>query len=169
MNVISTDLTARFDRRAICRLCFDDDRDHSENELANAPILNAALMDALGEFKACLKVRGLYSDEQLERLTPESLSLAKRLVCELAMAYLYARRNGETDNVRQLRASVNEYLDRISKGERLFSIIDDKRKEQAGRASMTTPNAFELMQENLVTSRAAPYFGRVDKRLPRRY
>lgn len=166
MTIDSNDMTARFDVRMLLRLSFDDDVKHYENELLASPIMTAALADAYGELKSALSVAEMYTPEQLENLTPESLALAKRIVCELALAFLYSRRGGESrDTVIQLRQGVEDYLDRLRKGERLFSIRNTDVKEKAGQPKLTAPTAYQLQNLNGITHRAEVYFGGVGSRL----
>ena len=165
MEVTAADMLARFDFRMLLRLCFDDDAAHDETALAQSPILNAALGDACGEFRAAISVAGMYDEDQLERLTDDSLSLAKRIICEMAASFLYSRRGGEArETVKELRASAEEYLDRLRKGERLFSLREDNTKEEAGRPTLMEPTVVELLNLNGVTQRARVYFGDVARR-----
>lgn len=166
MEVTAQDMTARYDVRMLLRLSFDDDVKHYENELASSPIMSAALSDALGELKAAITVAAMYTQDQLERLTPESLALAKRIVCELALAFLWGRRGGESrETVQNLRHGVEEYLDRLRKGERLFSIVQSNEKEKAGQPKLVAPTALQLNNLNGITRRCDVYFGGVASRL----
>lgn len=166
MEVTAADMLARFDFRMLLRLCFDDDAAHDEADLAQSPILKAALRDACGEFRAALSVAGMYDSEQLERLSEDSLSLAKRIICELAASFLYSRRGGEArETIKELRSSAEEYLDRLRKGERLFSFRDDDRtKEDAGTPTLMEPSVVQLRNLNGITQRARVYFGDVARR-----
>ncbi|MBQ9875375.1 MAG: DUF1320 family protein [Thermoguttaceae bacterium] len=166
MEATAQDMIERYDARQLTRLSFDDDARHDASELANSEILGAALADAKGELKAALSVAGMYSDEQLERLAPESLALAKRVMCELALAFLYGRRGGESrETTAQIRQSAEEYLERLRKGERLFSIVESDAKEKAGQPSLVAPTAVQLQNLNGITHRAEVYFGGVASRL----
>lgn len=166
MEITAQDMTARYDVRMLLRLSFDDEVRHTESELPTSPIMKAAVDDAYGELKAAITVANMYTPEQLERLTPESLALAKRIVCELALAFLYSRRGGESrETVDRLRQGVEEYLDRLRKGERLFSIVESDAKEKAGQPSLVAPTALQLRNLNNITARAEVYFGGVGQRL----
>lgn len=165
MEVTARDMIDRYDSRMLARLCFDDDAKHGQGELYESNILSAALADAYGELKAAVSVAGMYDMEQLDRLTDESLALAKRVVCELALSFLYSRRGGEArETVKELRDSAEEYLDRLRKGERLFSIRESDEKEKAGRPSLVEPTVLQLVNLNGVTQRARTYFGGVASR-----
>ncbi len=169
MTFTADDMIARFDARMLTRLCFDDDQAHHASELANSSILRAALDDASGELKAALTVAGMYDEKQLNSLTAESQALAKRIVCELAAAFLYSRRGGEArETVEQLRTGAETYLDRLRKGERLFSIVNSDVKEEAGRPELLEPTRVELENLNGITHRARTYFGGVGDRLHKR-
>ena len=165
MEVSASDMLARFDFRMLLRLCFDDDAAYDQTALEKSPILLAAISDACGEFRAAVSVAGMYDEDQLGRLTEDSLSLAKRIICELAASFLYSRRGGEArETVKELRASAEEYLDRLRKGERLFSLREDATKEKAGRPALEEPSVVELRNLNGVTQRARVYFGDVARR-----
>lgn len=165
MEVVASDMIARYDFRMLLRLCFDDDARHEACDLNDSAILQAAISDAYGEFRASLSVAGMYTGDQLDRLTPESAALAKRIVCEMALAFLYSRRGGESrETVRELRQSSEEYLDRLRKGERLFSIQESAVKEEAGYPSLIEPSCVELRNLNGITHRARTYFGNVASR-----
>lgn len=166
MEVTARDMIDRYDFRMLARLCFDDDDKHTRDELQNnSPILLAALSDAFGELKAAVSVAGMYDMKQIDRLTPESLALAKRIVCELALSFLYSRRGGEArETVKELRDSAEEYLDRLRKGERLFSIRSSDEKEKAGQPSLVAPTVVQLHNLNGIVHRVSAYFGRVADR-----
>ena len=171
MDVSYRDMVARYDLRMLLRVCFDDSQDvrHFESELASSPILNAALADAQGAVKAALEVAGNYNEWDLAHLTPESVSLYKRLVCELAICYLYARRGAEGLNtVAEIRQASEEYLDRLRKGERLFVIAKSNEKQEAGQGKLVAPDAISLQGLNNITQRANVYFGPVATRLHHR-
>lgn len=164
-DVTPADMLARFDIRMLLRLCFDDDAAYDQAALEQSPILIAAIGDACGEFRAAVSVAGMYDEDQLNRLTEDSQSLAKRIICELAASFLYSRRGGEArETIKELRLSAEEYLDRLRKGERLFSLQEDDTKEKAGRPTLEEPTVVELRNLNGVTQRARVYFGDVARR-----
>lgn len=171
MDVTYRDMMARYDLRMLLRICFDDSQDvrHFEAELAESPILNASLEDAKGAVKAAIEVAGNYSEWDMSHLTPESVALYKRLVCELAISYLYQRRGAEgLKSATEIRQTSEEYLDRIRKGERLFVIAKSNAKQEAGQPSLTAPDAVQLQGLNNITQRANVYFGPVAQRLHHR-
>lgn len=169
MEFTAKDMTARYDSRMLARMCFDDDLRHDAEELEASAPMKAALLDATGELRAALSVAGMYTEDQLDRLAPESIALAKRIVCELALACLYARRGGEArDTIEKLRVASEEYLDRLRKGERLFSLVKDDVKEKAGRPELVAPTRVQLENQNGIIHRANVYFGGVGERLRKR-
>lgn len=171
MDVTYRDMIARYDLRMLLRLCFEDSQDvrHYEPELAECPILNAALEDAKGAVKAAVEVAGNYNTYDMEHLTPESVSLFKRIVCELAISYLYGRRGAESiKSVMEVRQASEEYLDRIRKGERLFVVAQSNAKQEAGQPELVSPDAVRLEGLNNITHRANVYFGPVARRLHNR-
>lgn len=171
MDVTYRDMVARYDLRMLLRICFDDAQEirHFEPELADSPILNAAIEDAKGAVKAALEVAGNYNEWDMSHLTPESVSLYKRIVCELAISYLYARRGAESlKSVADIRQASEDYLDRLRKGERLFVIANLNAKQEAGQPKLVAPDAIQLEGLNNITQRANVYFGPVARRLHNR-
>ena len=165
-NLSADDMTARYDYRMLARLCFDDDVKHEKTDLANSEILDAALLDAEGELRAALSVAGMYDLTRFSKFTPESVALAKRIMCEIALAFLYGRRGGEArETIEKIRASSEEYLDRLRKGERLFSLVKDDSKEKAGQPELVEPTRVQLQYQNGIAHRARVYFGGVGGRL----
>lgn len=165
ISITAQDMTSRYDVNMLLRLCFDDEKKHFESELHTSPILQAAIEDAYGTFRAALSVADMYTDEQLSRLTKGSLSLAKRIICSLAIAFLYSRRGGEGgDKVQLIRENAEMYLDRLRKGERIFAIEKSNAKEDAGKPSLVVPSVADLRNLNGITHRARVYFGDVASR-----
>lgn len=169
-DVTYRDMLARYDLRMLLRICFDDPPNshavHTDWELGESPILNAALGDAKGAVKSALEVAGNYNEWDMEHLSPESVSLYKRIVCELAISYLYSRRGAEgVKTITELRQAAEDYLDRIRKGERIFVIAHSSEKQEAGQPKLVAPTAVQLVGLNNITQRADVYFGPVAKRL----
>lgn len=166
MLVTPQDMRNRYDRSMLLRLSFDDDAAHTQDELAGSQILLTALEEAEAEVFAALSVAQMYTKEQLNQLTPESLQLYKRIVCEIALCFLYLRRGAESrESVKDMRVVAEEYLDRLRKGERLFSIEGSDVKERAGHGTLVAPTAVHLQNLNGITQRASVYFGGIAQRL----
>lgn len=167
MQVTSQDMLACYDSKMIVRLSFDDGQQHFETELDESPVLNAALSAATGALETALSVGGNYSPEQLNSLTPNSLALAKRIICSVAFVYLSSRRGSEnTEYLKAIREESENYLDRLRGGERIFVLDNSTAKQSAGQASLVAPGAEALILMNGIAARANPYFGGVKQRLP---
>ena len=165
MFVTPSDMIERYDFRMLLRLCFDDDDKHNKSDLEESSVLITAIDDALGELKAALTVAQMYTPEQIARFTPDSQALARRIVCELALSFLYSRRGGEArETIKELRFSSEEYLDKLRKGERIFSIRGSAEKERAGHPQLIEPTCVQLQNQNGIVHRAQSYFGGVAKR-----
>ncbi len=160
MTISYKDVVGRYDLRLILRLCFDDDGNrHFEPELENNAVLNAALEDARGAVQGAIEVADIYRIEDVDRFTPSSASLYKRLVCDKAICLLYKRRGQESsESVSKANEEVEKYLDRIRKGERLFALEDSKAPQEAGKPSLGN---IRVIKMNAVTTRVRDYFGDV--------
>ena len=166
MIVTPQDMRKRYDSRTLLRLSVDDEAIYTLESLDVNPILLTAIEEAEAEVFAALSVAQMYTKEQLNHLTEESLQLYKRIVCELALCFLYMRRGAESrESVKDMRTVAEEYLDRLRKGERLFSIEGSDVKEKAGHGTLVAPTAVHLQNLNGITQRASVYFGGIAQRL----
>jgi len=159
MEVTYQDVIKRYDLRLVLRLCFDDEERHLEPELSGNAVMSSALEDAKGAVQGALEVANIYRAEDLDKLTPSSASLFKRLVCDKAMCLLYKRRGQESsESVSKANEEVEEYLDRLRKGERLFALNDSNQTQDAGNPSLAK---VEVVRMNSITNRVRDYFGDV--------
>jgi phage gp36-like protein len=162
----SSDLTARYDSRIIRDLASDTGTPVSEGALATDTRVSAALDDASGRIDSALTVARIYSTDDLDALTGNSLALLKRITCELAMAFLISRRqekmlDGSTAEVEQ---KGEDYLDRLRKGERLFG--EAEAAKDAGLPSVDGPTSVEYAELNLLPDRTKHFFPSRASRLP---
>jgi len=162
----STDLTARFDARTIGDLASDSGTQVDEAGLATSAKVTAALDDASGRIDGALTVAQIYTTDDLDDLTGNSLALLKRITCELAMAFLISRRQEKflDESVSRVEAQSEEYLDRLRKGERLFGDVDAA--TAAGLPTVGGMTAVEYNELNLIPDRARNFYPARQSRLP---
>ena len=160
----ASDLSARFDERTIKDLSSDDDTPAASVDNA---IVTAALEDGAGRIRSAITVARIYSDDDLSDLTGDSLSLIKRLNCELAMAHLMGRRpekyGNEDGGFKQVKQDVEDFLDRLRKGERLFGIEAAK---DAGLPTIDGPSTVDYRRLNRIPDRTQNFYPSRGSRLP---
>ena len=162
----SADLTARFDSQIIRDLASDSGTQVEEGDLATDVKVQAALDDASGRVEAALTVARIYSTDDLDALTGNSLAMLKRIVCELAMAFLIGRRQEKMldEGLQRVEQKSEEYLDRLRKGERLFGANEEA--QDAGLPTVGGMTAVEYNNLNLIPDRTHNYYPRRAGRLP---
>jgi hypothetical protein len=141
------------------------DDGHPVTDLEHDPVCLSALEDASGQFVAAVLVARQYSPDDLVALTGNSLALRKRIVCDLAMVNLIARRpekvgQQEFDAARQ-RAEA--YLDRLRKGDRVFDVAGCL---DAGLPKVDGPTSVTVENLNLITTRTKRFYPNCGGRLP---
>ncbi len=156
----ATDLTARFDSREIADLLSDDATPVDEGDFSENAKLLAILDDASGEVEAALVVGKRYEASDLSGLTGNSAAHLKRIVSELAMRNLLARRPAyKPDLLEAFEKRCQAQLERLRKGENVFNLEDQK---DAGLPSVGGLSTVETQNLNLVRDRVQNYY-------PRRY
>ncbi|MCP4539915.1 MAG: hypothetical protein GY832_22475 [Chloroflexi bacterium] len=160
----SSDLSTRFDARTIKDLASDTGEPAGS---VDNDIVTAALEDGAGRIRSAATVARIYSDDDLDALTGDSLSLIKRLNCELAMAYLMGRRpekyGDEDGGFKQVKQDVDDFLDRLRKGERLFGV---EANLNAGLPTIDGPSAVTYDRLNLIPDRTQNFYPHRGTRLP---
>lgn len=158
------DLTTRHDPVVIGELCGDEGAVVDPADLPTDTVCLAMLTDASGDVEAALRSANRYSVADLEALTGNSLAKLKRIVCTIAMAYLFERRPGlhvETAEAYLRRA--HEYLDQLRSGANIFSIED---AVTVTNPTISGPTSYEYQTLNLLTDRMTGYFPSRKQRLP---
>lgn len=118
-----SDLASRYDIRTIGELVTDDEQELSRTAVLNHPNVLSALCDASGRVEAALRHGARYTIDDLSRLTDNSLSHLKSIVCSVAMSRILRRRPGTyTDLLQQVSAEAEEHLGFLSKGHDVFTI-----------------------------------------------
>ncbi len=162
----ASDLTARYDTRIIQDLASDTGTAVSSGALATDAKVAAALDDASGRIDSALTVARIYSTDDLDDLTGNSLALLKRITCELAMAFLISRRQEKLldGSVAEVEQKSEDYLDRLRKGERLFGEAESAK--DAGLPSVDGPTAVQYNELNLLPDRTRNFYPSRASRLP---
>ncbi len=162
----SADLIARFDVRIIQDLASDTGTQVSAGDLSSDAKVSASLDDASGKIDSALTVAQIYTTDDLEGLTGNSLALLKRITCELAMVFLIGRRQEKflDESLAQVEEKSEAYLDRIRKGERLFGSVEDA--VTAGLPTVGGMTAVEYNELNLMPDRTHNFYPKRQSRLP---
>lgn len=157
------DLAVRFDESTISDLASDTGEPVAD--ISTDTNVLAAMEDASGRVDAALLMARMYSPADLGALTGNSQGLLKRIVCELAMAFLIERRpekfNG--DRPENVRRAAEDYLDLLRRGERIFNVEGVK---DAGLPEIDGPTVTQYNRLNLLPDRTRNYYPRRGKRLP---
>jgi hypothetical protein len=108
----------------------------------------------------------MYSAADLAGLTGNSLALLKRIVCGLAMGYLWARRHADMGNqeIHAAQQEAEDFLDRLRKGERLFQSVEAART--SGKPTIDGPSSVDYDRLNMIPERAHGFYPRRATRLP---
>jgi hypothetical protein len=163
-TVTAADLTTYFDERSIADLLSDTGT--AVADLANDTRLTAIISSAKGQVASALTVADLHTAADLESLTGDDLQLYKQIVATLAMARLCGRRPGsEFGTIHKAAFDEAEgMLERIRKGERIFSGLDAQRA--AGVPDIDGPTVATYERLNLLPDRTRNYYPSRAGRLP---
>lgn len=120
-------LVDRYDRRNIAQLLSDENMQVPATELNTNQRLLSILKDASGEFKSALSVGFQYTDENFAELAELNNPVVVRLICALAMGYLYERRGiGVPDATERTIRWAREQLVELQKGRKVLDIVANK-------------------------------------------
>lgn len=157
------DLTARYDESQIRDLASDDNE--PVTDLSSDTKVSTALEDGSGRLLAAALTGRHYTEADLAALTGNAGALVKRIVCDLAMAFLMGRRPAKfaTEAIKAMKADAEAYLDRLRKGERTFDVEEAL---DAALPSVDGPTALDFKTLNLVTARTQNYYPHYSNRLP---
>jgi phage gp36-like protein len=157
------DLRQRYDVRTLGDLASDDDHRVHEIDIDDNDNILTALADASGEIDAALLQGERYTKADLEALTGESLSLLKRICCQLAYWYLWERRTWtDDDRYEMARDRGRKALERLRRGEVVFDLDHAK---DAGLPKGGGPTRVEFRDQNLLRDFASAVYP--PRRLPR--
>ena len=159
----ASDLVARYDERIVADLASDSGTPVSD--VTSDIRIDAALEDGAGRILAACLNGQIYSEEDLNGLTGVSLSLLKRINCELAMVFLMGRRPEKfaSDEYREAMKSAEEYLELLRKGERLFNVAATL---DATVPEIDGPTTSVYNRLNLLPERCTGFYPHRSTRLP---
>lgn len=150
------DLIARKSASTLGALASDSGAEVAAGELATNSKILAALISASGAVEAALLVGGRYSVSDLTGLPTNAAGYLKQIVCDIAMAYLYARKPTYSSDDYKAALDLQEtHLERLRKGQNIFNIdqvID------AGAPSVASPSVAEIQSQLLIRDRAYRYY-----------
>ena len=158
-----SDMADRFDVRTLRDLA--SDTGEAVADVAGDDHILVALADASGRVDAAVLIGGLYTTTQLGDLAGNSLALLKRLVCDLAMAYMIGRRPERygSEALKAIHDASEDYLERLRRGERLFDVAA---AIAAGLPEIDGPSIVQYNRLNLIPDRTKRFYpGRIT-RLP---
>jgi len=150
------DLLLRKSELTIGQLVSENGTAVSAGALATDDKVLAALESASGAIDAALLQAGRYDPGDLAALTGNSAAHLKHMVCEIAMAYLFAIK--PTYSVDDYKAQMDLhdlYLERLRKGENVFNIT---KVIDAGTPKLTRPSVAAVTQLNLIRDRTRNYY-----------
>jgi phage gp36-like protein len=156
------DLIARYDINDIRQWASDSGIPVSIANVAANNNVVTALMDASGDVEAALLASDRYLPQDLLALTGNSKNRLIRLVCELAIGYLYERRIRRGEEPEPAPATRGkEMLQRLAKGEWIFGFVEHG---DAGVIAHQVEGAVDVERRNMVTLQAQRYYGRRSNR-----
>ena len=118
-------MLARYDARIIGQLLADDGTEVSSTDAVNNPILIEALEDASGQVRSAAMVGDKYTAADLEQLARDREPFLVRMVCGLAMGFLYGRRQSTAEIPEEI-LRFEEWLATLRFGTRIFPIQKTK-------------------------------------------
>lgn len=146
------DMAVRYDVRTLGDLVADDGTRVDSTAIQTNTTLEAILVDASGEFESCMLHGNRYSADDLAALDGNSLGLAKRIVCKLAMGMLWERRQYiDLEKAEEAMEAARKTMDKLRKGEYVFNITANI---QAGNPEVITPTMSSISRLNLTVDRA---------------
>lgn len=158
------DLTLRHDPRLINDLSNDEGVRQSRGDLQTNSRVVTALSDASGAVTAALVVGDRYSVTDLESLTGDDQSLLKRIVCDIAMSFLYDRRPSlNADEYERYNKMAERHLNRLRKGDAVFNI---KANRDATKVTLDGPTTIDYNRLNLLPERVPRTYPSRSSRLP---
>ena len=158
------DLIERHDVTTIGELCSDTGTAITAANLPTDANCLAALADASGDVEAAMGCGNRYSPDDLAGLTGNSLAKLKRIVCTIAMAYLFERRPAvHYEQAQNYLERAKQYLEDLRAGRNVFNIADHL---AAANPTIDGPTSYEYQVLNLLPDRMVRHFPSRKQRLP---
>ncbi len=113
-----SDLQNRYDQRLIAQASSDD----NSGSLASG-VVNAALADASYEFNAAVLQGSIYQISDVLALQSTGDTMVTRVVCDIAMRNLFARRGrGTPDYIQKNIERSDKFIEAIRTGKRVLNV-----------------------------------------------
>jgi phage gp36-like protein len=175
---LGTDLVKRYDIDLIGDLCQDNreelDWQSDITVLTEHVNVVSALEDASGEIEVAMQAGGRYTVDQLRELAYPTSSATNnntrkhltRITCAIAMSILAERRLDKVsmETADWLRKTAKAFLDQLRRGENVFGI---QAHVEAGTIDISTVEAIQIQDLNLLTERMSRFFPGTEQRTPR--
>lgn len=163
LYALPVDLHVRYDWREIGDLISDSNEQISvvdQITVGTTPngLLLQILSDAGGDVEAALLASGRYENTDLFDLAGNSASLLKRIICEIAIAYIYERKPFyKSERTEQYSKAKEGHLKRLADGVNVFNL---PLLIEAGMPDVTGPSTIDYQNLNLTTDRCTNYYPR---------
>ena len=152
----AADLCARYDIDVVGQLATDDRVRLLRDDILTHPNVATALLDACGEFDVRVRCGNRYSTLDLADLDANSLSHLKRIICVVAMSFLFRRRPGiHAEMAKAIREEADEWLRRLSTGEDVFGLTASSAHRDAGQPALSGITSAQIDTRNFLASRLA--------------
>lgn len=170
----SEDLIARHDIDVIGDLATDTRERLSREAIVNSPVVEVALCDASGDVESALREGNRYTLSQINDLAnttnptyTNQRSKLKRIVCDLAMNYLFMRRGSKrhSEKAEEYETKARAHLKRLKSGEDIFGLDIDDRAENSVPTT-AGPTSVDYCTMNLLPTRMHRNFPNDKQRLP---
>ena len=122
MYAAISDLQNRYDQRLIAQASSDD----NSGSLASA-VINAALADASYEFNAAVLQGSIYNISDVTTLLSTGDTIVTRVVCDIAMRNLFARRGrGTPDFIQKNIERSDKFVEALRSGKRVLNVSKNR-------------------------------------------
>lgn len=160
------DLIEVIDVDIVGDLAQDSREEQTPSAVADLPIVARTLEEASGQVDMALQAGGRYRPDQLAALTGSGLAFLKRIVCTLAISYLFKRRAAPQylELAKLYHDEAQEYLKALQQGKNLFAIAEN---QEASVIEHQHLSAVEIDGLNLMPSRMGNFFPSANSRIPR--
>jgi phage gp36-like protein len=147
---IPADLILRKNVDLISDLALDDGSKQGSDDLATNAVVLTALSTASGMVDAAILKAQIYTPAELAGLTGTAQDYLKRMVCDIAIAILFARKPAYSIDDYKAAIELQEMqLTQLRNGEDVFNILAN---QEAGLANYHTPTANEINSLNLIVT-----------------
>lgn len=149
-------LIDRKSSQTIGDLVSDDGSPVLEGDLATNSKVLAALDSASGAIEAAVFAGNRYTAADLAGLVGNSAAYLVSITCDLAMAFLFARKpTHDIDDYKAAMDLQDSHLERLRQGKHVFNVAE---VEAAGVPSVALPSVVQVTGLNLIRDRTQNYY-----------